>query len=96
VRQSSEAWCAGHSGAGRRLDEPVALATSLDEWCVDSTASFSAASSWSTYQTMVGGPDAMVFDGRYLYVHAGDKLARFHARSPAAMPALRHFAGSFF
>jgi hypothetical protein len=39
-----------------------------------------------------------VFDGEYLYLipAAYGVVARFHAKTPASMPALPFFHGSFF
>lgn len=61
----------------------------------DTTAAFGTVGSWSTFdlQAQLGsglGPfEGAVFDGEYLYlVPSGDGLvARFDARSPAALPA---------
>ncbi len=67
----------------------------------DTTASFTLASSWQTFDTRTLNPSAAayssaVFDGRYVYFEPGANtvVARFDARNPPAMPP--GFSGSFF
>jgi hypothetical protein len=68
----------------------------------DTLGTFGASSSWSGFTTTALDPKALgfkgaVFDGRYLYLapDANGTVARFDARSPAAMPKLPGFTGSF-
>lgn len=67
----------------------------------DTTASFTLASSWQTFDTRTLNPSAeayssAVFDGRYVYFEPGGNtiVARFDARNPPALPP--GFSGSFF
>ena len=70
----------------------------------DTSQPFGNAGSWSTFDvkaafgTTVAGFFGAVFDGRYLYLvpEGNTTVARFDARTPAAMPALPAFHGSFF
>jgi hypothetical protein len=62
----------------------------------DTQQAFASESSWSMYQTMTGETDALVFDGKYLYVVGDGVVARFDAKSPSSMPTLPHFSGSFY
>jgi len=68
----------------------------------DTTAPFSGAASWSTFDTTTVNANAKgfvgaLFDGRFVYLvpHSGSTVARFDARTPASMPALPGFVGSF-
>ncbi len=68
----------------------------------DTQASFTAPTSWSTFDTNkvdadTGGFCGAVFDGRYLYLvpWVGVTVARFDAKSPPSMPSLPGFHGSF-
>jgi hypothetical protein len=69
----------------------------------DTHASFTAASSWSTFSTTTINPSATgnlgaVFDGRYFYLVPGINgvVARFDAKTPSSMPKLPGWSGSFF
>ncbi len=74
----------------------------------DTLADFTAASSWSKFDTSALGSEGpyafagAVFDGRYLYLvpwldatgYSGT-VARFDAKTPPSMPKLPSFFGSF-
>jgi hypothetical protein len=73
----------------------------------DTFSTFDAACAWSTFDLAnVGAPAGLadyyggaVFDGEYLYLWPHDKRVptlRFHAKTPASMPALPAFHGSFY
>jgi hypothetical protein len=69
----------------------------------DTLATFGADCAWSSVDLTQVNPDAAgytgaVFDGEFLYLvpHANGIVARFDAKSPAAMPALPAFHGSFY
>jgi hypothetical protein len=69
----------------------------------DTQASFGATASWSTFDIATIDPMAKgflgaAFDGRYVYFvqASGGVVARFDAKTPASMPSLPAFHGSFF
>jgi hypothetical protein len=67
----------------------------------DSTSPFSAASSWSAFDTnaiQAAAFQGSAFDGRYVYFvpQSGTVVARFEARATSMMPVLPGFSGSFF
>jgi hypothetical protein len=70
----------------------------------DTLSPFSEDCAWSVYDVgQIAPPDASptgysgaIFDGQYLYlVPAGHEAVRFRAKTPAAMPHLPAFSGSF-
>ena len=69
----------------------------------DTTATFGASASWSTFDAASLNPnatgfEAAAFDGRYVYFvpSANSIIVRFDARSPPSMPKLPGWNGSFF
>jgi hypothetical protein len=70
---------------------------------VDTTQTFDDKASWGTFDTATLVPacdrlNGMIFDGRYMYFPPGtttDVTARFDTKSPASMPSLPGFSGSF-
>lgn len=69
----------------------------------DTTATFAASASWSTFDaTTVNANakafEAAAFDGRYVYFvpNGGTVVVRFDARDPPSMPKLPGWNGSFF
>jgi hypothetical protein len=69
----------------------------------DTTAPFTSATSWTTFDLAKAvNPRAAsflgaMFDGRYIYLvpYAGQLAVRFDAKTPASMPKLPGFFGSF-
>jgi hypothetical protein len=68
----------------------------------DTKGTFTAAASWSTFDTTTVDSGAKgfagaAFDGRYVYFvpYAGTAVARFDAKTPPSMPKLPAFHGSF-
>lgn len=69
----------------------------------DTLGTFDADCAWSSLDLTQTNPAAAgytgaVFDGEFLYLlpHANGVVARFDARTPAALPALPAFHGSFY
>ncbi len=69
---------------------------------LDPTADFATSAAWSTFNIQQVDVNAFgfagaAFDGQYIYMPGGGSIiARFHARSPAPLPKLPGWNGSFF